>query len=103
MSPKGFAILGDRNFVRSFYKKFPQHKEFWDKASTKTFTEIIKQFHQDFIETVVANRHGVDLPLSMGNLSIISYRAPKSYVNFTKFPKMKQISNFTNNHRWPIL
>lgn len=98
MSPKGFGILGDRNFIRKFYNQFPQYKEFWDNYHTKDFAKVIKQFHNDFIDAVISNRHGADLPLSMGNLSIISYKTPEPYVNFTQYPKLKQVSNFTNNH-----
>ena len=34
----------------------------------------------------------------MGNLSIVAYKSSKNYLNFTNYPKLKQVSNFTNNH-----
>lgn len=96
MIPKSLTILGRRPFVNGFFKKFPQHKLF-KTFSPKPFTELIHAFHEDFIDQVLNNREGVDMPLKMGNLKIISYKPTRNYPNFRKYNE-GMMSKFVNNH-----
>ena len=96
MIPKSLVILGHRPFVNGFFKKFPQHKQF-KTFSPKPFTDLIREFHQDFIGEVLNNREGADIPLKMGNLRMISYKPTNHYPNFDKY-KQGTITKFVNNH-----
>lgn len=97
MFPVSLSILGTRPFVREFFRKFPQHKQY-DKKLAKDFTAIIKEFHSDFIQAVVDNRHGADFPLKCGNLKIIAFKKTRDYPNFGLFNKEGLTVGFTNNH-----
>ena len=97
MIPKALTILGYRNFVNAFFKKFPQHISY-KQWSPKPFTELIHVFHEEFIEAVIENREGADLPLKMGNIKIVSYKTRKRYPNFKNYLKGEPLTRFTNNH-----
>lgn len=95
--PKALTILGYRAFVNSFFKKFPQHKAY-KQWSPKPFTKLIHAFHEEFVNAVIENREGADLPLKMGNIKIISYKTHKRYPNFKNYLKGEPVTSFTNNH-----
>lgn len=95
--PSSLAILGTRPFVREFFRKFPQHQQFKTKFP-KDFTRIIEEFHLDFIQAVVDNRSGADLPLKCGNLKIIAFKKTRDYPNFSFYRKEGITTGFTNNH-----
>lgn len=96
MFPKSLTILGHRPFVNGFFKKFPQYKQF-KTFSPKPFTDLVHAFHEDFIEEVINSREGVDMPLKMGNLKIISYKPNNNYLNFSRY-RQGEITKFVNNH-----
>lgn len=79
-----------------FFRLFPQWAHFETK-SMKDCSIIIREFHNDFIQAVAEERYGVELPLNMGKLFVISYKS-RPYMNFTNFGKEGEISKFTNNH-----
>lgn len=97
---KSLSISGTRDFVRGFFKEFPQHLDHKPKqpGSFSEFTKIIKQFHDDFTDAVVQNRDGAELPLKMGKVFVVAFKSKKSPVNFSNYKTKGEISNHTNNH-----
>lgn len=94
---KSLTILGHRTFINGFFKQFPQHRQY-KTFSPKPFTKLIHEFHCDFIESVLSNRAGADLPLRMGNLKMIAFKS-RGYLNFANYKKGEGfISKFSNNH-----
>ena len=69
----------------------------FNTGKPKDLTQIIKQFHSDFIETALGEREGVELPLAMGKVVMVSYKTP-SYNNYKQFRKGALITKHTNNH-----
>lgn len=98
MIPKALTILGYRKFINEFFKKFPQHLQLktW---SPKPFTALIHAFHEDFIQAVIDNRDGADLPLKLGNIKIVAYKSNRRYPNFKNHLHTgAPITGFVNNH-----
>lgn len=96
MGLKSLSILRSRMFMYRFYRLFPQWNEFETKY-TKDCSIVIKEFHKDLMKAVATERYGVELPLNMGKLFVISYKS-RPYTNFIKFSKEGELSKFTNNH-----
>lgn len=90
-------ITGLRGFVTNFFRKFPQYKQYKTKQP-KDFTWIINEFHSDFIDAVIKNRYGADLPLKFGNIRIISYKQNRVYPNLLLFQQKNVKVGFSNNH-----
>ena len=96
MELKTFSSFKTKLLTYRFFVQFPHWKQF-DTGKIKDFSTIIKEFHKDLIKAVVTTRQGVELPLRMGKLMVISYRSNRSYPNFRMY-RTGVITNYSNNH-----
>lgn len=55
------------------------HPEYLD-ITLKEFSDIIRSFNSEIINTVISNRDGVILPENIGRLSIITFSRPKKKI-----------------------
>jgi hypothetical protein len=90
------SLLSTRMFMYRFFKKFPQYN-YLNTGKSKDCSRIIKEFHNDLINAVTEHRYGVDLPLNMGKIMVVSYK-DKPYPNFQYFKQDSTITTFSNRH-----
>lgn len=97
MSEITATIVGTRDFLRAFFRTYPQYEEFRPEYP-KVLTNVIKEFHADFIEAVIDNRFGADMPLMCGNFKIVSYKSKRKFFNYFAFKNTGKYEVFNNNH-----
>lgn len=88
-----------RGFMTAFFKTFPQHKSHKPKTQKVTpITDVIHKFNENFMDAVIDNRYGAELPLLMGKVMLIAYKPNRPYPNFVNYSVSKQTGIFTNFH-----
>lgn len=96
MFPNSFKITGSRALEVGFFRAYPQHSQY-NTHRPVDLTKVIRQFHNEFVDAVIENRHGAELPLLMGKFTIYSYKS-RGYMDFARFKSSKQLSKFINTH-----
>lgn len=96
MLPNSFTITGSRRLEVGFFRSFPQHQEHNTHRPVE-LSNIIRHFHSEFVDAVIENRHGAELPLLMGKFTIYAYKS-RGYLDFGRYKSSKEIFKFINNH-----
>ncbi len=91
---RSFTFSTDHTFLPGFFKKYPQYLPF--KKSKKDLVAVIKKFHENYVDEVIDNRQGAELPLLMGKFSILAYKS-KGYLDFSQ-KKLGIITRHINTH-----
>lgn len=92
-----YSARVNANCYHKFVRTHPQHAQ--HHLGMKDHARILNAFHQDMIQEIITNRYGVDLPLKMGNLSIVAYKLLKRIPDFY-FPGVDKTNPppLTNTH-----
>jgi hypothetical protein len=79
--------------LSKFRKKHPEYLD----VTLKEFSDIIRVFNSEIIDSVISNRDGVILPENIGRLSIITFSRPKKkIIDFGKSNKTGQLHYHMN-------
>jgi transcriptional antiterminator len=90
--PKSVSIMSTTELMK-FRTKHPEYVD----LTLKDFSDIIRAFNSEVINTATSNRDGVVLPENIGRLSIITFSRPKKkIVDFGTSNKTGILSFFKN-------
>jgi hypothetical protein len=79
--------------LSKFSRKYPEYPD----LTLKEFSDIIRAFNGEIINTVISNRDGVVLPENIGKLSIITFsRSKRKIIDFGKSNETGQLHYHMN-------